>query len=257
VTYAESSSCTFVTVEARTVPRIYYPRHYYEIAVQSRCESAGSSHCKTSIPQFIPRLGDPTYAASAQGSKRKLREGVWELRIALGRDPASGKYRRLSKTFRGSAREADVALRSLIQEQAPSVDGLGATFGQLVDQWLEECERLDLSPTTMRTYRSQLDQTIRPSLGKIDMRSLSPKQLDDLYGAMKTAGKSPKTIRNHHAIISAALHQGSGGGGSERMWLSGQSRHVFLIGGSVLPRSMKSVGLSRLPRKGISDSHAS
>ena len=143
-----------------------------------------------------------------RGSKRKLREGVWELRIALGRDPASGTYRRLSKTFRGSAREADVALRSLIEEQAPSVDGLGATFGQLVDQWLEECERLDLSPTTMRTYRSQLDQTIRPSLGKIDMRSLSPKHLDDLYGAMKAAGKSPKTIRNHHAIISAALHQG-------------------------------------------------
>jgi hypothetical protein len=27
VPYAESSSCTFATVEARTVPRIYYPRH--------------------------------------------------------------------------------------------------------------------------------------------------------------------------------------------------------------------------------------
>jgi integrase len=31
--------------------------------------------------------------------------------------------------------------------------------------------------------------------------------LDDLYGTMKDAGKTPKTIRNHHAIISAALHQ--------------------------------------------------
>ena len=29
-----------------------------------------------------------------------------------------------------------------------------------------------------------------------------------LYGAMKDAGKSPKTIRNHHAIIATALHQG-------------------------------------------------
>jgi hypothetical protein len=27
VPYAESSSCTFATVEARTVARIYYPRH--------------------------------------------------------------------------------------------------------------------------------------------------------------------------------------------------------------------------------------
>jgi hypothetical protein len=33
-----------------------------------------------------------------RGSKRKLREGVWELRLTLGKDPVSGRYRRLSKT---------------------------------------------------------------------------------------------------------------------------------------------------------------
>jgi integrase len=31
--------------------------------------------------------------------------------------------------------------------------------------------------------------------------------LDDLYGQMKDEGRSPKTIRNHHGIISSALHQ--------------------------------------------------
>jgi len=66
---------------------------------------------------------------------------------------------------------------------------------------------MDLSPTTMRTYRAQIDQTIRPSLGKLVLSRLTPKHLDDLYGAMKVGGKSPKTIRNHHAIISSALHQ--------------------------------------------------
>ena len=37
---------------------------------------------------------------------------------------------------------------------------------------------------------------------------MTPKHLDDLYGQMKDEGRSPKTIRNHHAIISSALHQG-------------------------------------------------
>ena len=142
-----------------------------------------------------------------QGSKRKLREGVWELRLTLGKDPVTNKYRRLSKTFHGNARAADSALRDLIDEQAPRTDGTGATFGQLLDEWLDECDRLDLSPTTMRTYRVQIKLTIRPRLGKVPLTALTAKHLDDLYGAMKSAGKSTKTIRNHHAIISAALHQ--------------------------------------------------
>jgi hypothetical protein len=37
---------------------------------------------------------------------------------------------------------------------------------------------------------------------------LTPKHLDERYGMMKEEGRSPKTIRNYHAIISSALHQG-------------------------------------------------
>jgi integrase len=142
-----------------------------------------------------------------RGSKRELKKGVWELRVSLGKDPVTGKYGLLSKTFHGNARAADSALRDLIDQQAPRTDGTGATFGQLLDQWLEECDRMDLSPTTMRTYRAQIKQTIRPRLGKVKLNQLTARNLDTLYGVMKEEGKSPKTIRNHHAIISSALHQ--------------------------------------------------
>lgn len=143
-----------------------------------------------------------------RGSKRKLRTGVWELRVSLGKDPATGKYRQISKTFHGAARAADDALRDLVDKYGEAQeDGFGATFGQLLDRWLLECERMDLSPTTMRTYRAQIKQTIRPQLGKVVLSRLTPKHLDDLYGAMKDKGQSSKTIRNHHAIISSALHQ--------------------------------------------------
>jgi integrase len=142
-----------------------------------------------------------------RGSKRELRKGVWELRVSTGKNPVTGRYGLISKTFHGTSRAADSALRDLIDQQAPTVDGAGATFGQLLDQWLEECERLDLSPTTLRSYRSQIEGTIRPRLGKVPLTALTAKHLDDLYGAMKASGKSTKTIRNHHAVISAALHQ--------------------------------------------------
>jgi len=148
------------------------------------------------------------YAGSVRGAKRKRREGVWELRVYVGRDPVTGKERQVSRTFHGGSREADQALRDLVEKYGDSPpDGFGATVGQLLDRWLDECERMDLSPTTMRTYRAQIKQTIRPRLGKVVLSRLTPKQLDDLYGDMKADGLSPKTIRNHHAIISSALHQ--------------------------------------------------
>ncbi|MHB1488453.1 MAG: tyrosine-type recombinase/integrase [Acidimicrobiales bacterium] len=143
-----------------------------------------------------------------RGSKRELRPGVWELRVSLGYDPETGKRHQVSKTFHGGARAADAALRDLVDRQSPGrTDGMGVTVGQLLDRWMEECERLDLSPTTVRNYRSQVNGTIRPRLGKLKLHQLTPKHLDDLYGALKDAGKSPKTTRNVHAIPSAALHQ--------------------------------------------------
>lgn len=143
-----------------------------------------------------------------RGTKRKRKEAVWELRVYVGRDPETGSPRQVSKTFHGGSRAADDALRDLVEKYGEgSPDGFGATVGQLLDRWLEECERLDLSPTTIRNYRSQVKGTIRPKLGRIVLAKLTPKHLDTLYGDMKDAGLSAKTIRNHHAIISSALHQ--------------------------------------------------
>ncbi|MGC8465604.1 MAG: hypothetical protein ACP5O0_06695 [Acidimicrobiales bacterium] len=96
------------------------------------------------------------------------------MRVSLGKDPVTDKYKVLSKAFHGSARAVDEALRDPHRPAGSSrSDGIGATFGQLFDQWLEECERLDLSPTTLRTYRAQIKTTIRPRLGKVALQHLA------------------------------------------------------------------------------------
>lgn len=80
-----------------------------------------------------------------RGSKRKLRDGVWEVRVYLGRDQA-GQVKHLSRPAHGSAREADAVLHELIAKHADAeMDGLGMTLGQRLDRWLAECERLDQS----------------------------------------------------------------------------------------------------------------
>jgi len=42
----------------------------------------------------------------------------------------------------------------------------------------------------------------------LKISDLTPHQLDTLYGKSSSAGKSPRTIRNIHNVISAALNQG-------------------------------------------------
>jgi integrase len=143
-----------------------------------------------------------------QGTKRQRRPGVWEVRVLVGRDPKTGAWKQTSKTVHGSARDADAALREMIDSFGPTqVEALGVTVGELLDRWLEECVRLDASPTTLRTYRSNIEKSIRPHLGRIALQRLTARHLDELYGKLKADGRSPKTIRNHHAIVSAALHQ--------------------------------------------------
>ena len=90
-----------------------------------------------------------------RGTKRKRREGVWELRVYVGKDPETGNPRQISRTFHVGSRAADDALRDLVERyNEGSPDGFGNTFSQLLDRRLKESERMDLSPTTMRTYRT-------------------------------------------------------------------------------------------------------
>jgi hypothetical protein len=81
-------------------------------------------------------------------------------------------------------------------------------LGQLLNRWLEEGERLDICPTSIRIYKAQIAKTVQPRLGKVKLNQLTAKHLDDLYSVMKETGRSPKTIRNRNAIISSAIHQG-------------------------------------------------
>ena len=159
-------------------------------------------------PYFYPYFSIGATVGVVQGTKRQKTSGVWEVRVYVGRDPVSGKKRQISRTVHGPAKVADAVLRDMIESLAPGrADGLGVTFSQLLDRWLNECERMELSPTTLRTYRSQVKNMLRPRLGNMQISRLTAKHFDDLYGATKTDGKSPKTIRNLHATVSSCLHQ--------------------------------------------------
>ncbi len=137
--------------------------------------------CPGSRPTgFSPIPSHPhRYHGIVRGSKRELRAGLWELRVSLGYDPETGKRHQVSKTFHGGARAADAALRDLVDQHAQGrTDGIGVTVGQLLDRWLEECERLDLSPMTVLLVLVHAQRAMSSALAHLTSVSIVPRSCD-------------------------------------------------------------------------------
>lgn len=143
-----------------------------------------------------------------RGSIRtKVAGRVYELRVALGRDPVTGRYRQKSVTVRGSRADAQRALRRLLEEvetgQHHALEGGSRLFGDLLDEWLGH-KAADCSPTTTARYRSVIEWQLKPTLGSVPLDRLETKLFDDLYRSLADE-LEPASIRKAHVVARAAL----------------------------------------------------
>ena len=132
---------------------------------------------------------------------------VYELRVSLGRDPATGKYRQRSLTVHGARAEAERALRRLVEEvergRARPVDS-APTLGALLDEWLAFTVAAGRSPTTVERYRIVIEHQLKPALGDVPLGHLTPKTFDDLYREL-VRGLQPSTVLKVHLVARSAL----------------------------------------------------
>ena len=142
-----------------------------------------------------------------QGTLTEIRPGVWHLRVYAGRN-TNGSPIQKRRTFKGGKRAAERALAKFVTQVGDGkVPIESVTVSGLVDRWLEHCETLGRSPTTMRKYRDIIERVIRPELGAIKLDKLTARHLDALYAKLTKKGNKPATVRRVHALIGAALHQ--------------------------------------------------
>jgi len=142
------------------------------------------------------------------GTMRERSPGHWQLRVYLGRDPASGRKRQVQRTFSGTRREAEKALAALVTEIGQGhIDNSHATFGELLDAWVEHITPMR-HPKTVHEARRSIETRLRPALGRIRLDQLTGADLDRWYGRWLSEGLSPSTVRRLHAVVSAALHTG-------------------------------------------------
>jgi len=79
---------------------------------------------------------------------------------------------------------------------------------QWIEFWLETIVRPGREATTYYAYRRMWENHIRPMLGSIKLKDLSPQKLQAYYSAaMSAKGLSSNTVRKHHDLLRAALHR--------------------------------------------------
>lgn len=146
-----------------------------------------------------------TRRAQGEGTIRQRKDGTWEARYTLGRDPGTGKQ--IQKSVYG-ATQKDV--RQKLQQIAQAIDEgtyfepTKMTVAGWMNVWLKDYLG-NVKAGTVANYTRHVNNHIIPALGAMKLSALQPPQIQQLYNALQDKGLSAKTIKNLHGCIHKAL----------------------------------------------------
>jgi hypothetical protein len=143
-----------------------------------------------------------------EGSIARRKDGRYMARITIGRNPDTGKLKRVSfygKTRQEVAEQLARALSDLGRGTYVSPHKL--TVGAWLDTWLHEYKKPSVRPVTYDSYATTIRYHLRPSLGHIALKDLRPDQVQRFYNDKRDAGLSPRTVRYLPTILHGALKQ--------------------------------------------------
>lgn len=143
----------------------------------------------------------------AKCPKRKnYRHGTWGFRLSAGTDE-DGKRRYVTDFSYPTAEDAENALGKVqrqLKRKAYSFER--TTVSSYLDEWLKARERRgELKASTVRMYRSYIDNDIVPALGTLELRKVARADVSGFVGDMRDAGRGATTIRRIHATLSSAF----------------------------------------------------
>lgn len=144
--------------------------------------------------------------ANGEGSIRQRPDGRWEVRITKEIDFATGKPKRISR-YTDTQEEAI----NLLHELSFIYDTHPHTFDNIkLGEWLDLCLELymknSLKQSTYISYEGYIRNHIKPAIGDVYLKDLSPRMLQLFYNYKnETEGLAPKTIVNINLFLHKAL----------------------------------------------------
>ena len=148
------------------------------------------------------------------GHIRERSPGAFEIRYALGTDPATGKRRIATTTIHGSRKDADKELRRLLRalDTGEHVDPNRLTVRDWLATWLEMI-RHEVAPKTHERYTEIVNDRLALAFGNLQLTRFAPAHIQATYTEWATGGRrdgkdgplAPQSRRLIHRVLNAAL----------------------------------------------------
>lgn len=145
--------------------------------------------------------------ARGAGMIRQRKDGTWEARFTVGRDPGTGRQIQKS-VYAKTQREAQ---RLLTEQQNAINDGSymepsRITVAQWLDLWVDEYAAPRVRAGTLEIYRRAVTLHIKPAIGAIRLSALTAPSIQQLYNRLSREKElSPATVRKIHSVLHSAL----------------------------------------------------
>lgn len=176
-------------------------------------------------------------SANGSGALRKktvIKNGkeyeYWEGRATIGYDPGTGKQ--IQKSITGKTqkevREKLSKMTTEVDEKTYQIPSK-LTLAEWLDIWTDEYMG-DKKYLTVKTYKTQIENHIKPGLGAVKLSQLEPRMIQKFYNDLLSGGQSipkrdksgeiikkngatvyesaplsAKTVRNVHGVLTKAL----------------------------------------------------
>lgn len=142
------------------------------------------------IRKRIGKNGDVSYQIIAEGEC----------------DPTTGKRDRRYRTVKGTKKQAEAALRKLLDdlEQFNVTSASAIKLSVWMDNWLTNYLP-NIEATTRAGYKEKIETYINPYLGNTPLKALKTDNIQAWINMLNQRGLGPKTIRNAYNNLNAAL----------------------------------------------------
>jgi len=139
----------------------------------------------------------------------------YDITIELGRDPLTGKRKRVS--FRADTTNREEAEAMLIMKKAEYLQGemlmpSEKTVAGFLDEYLRDYVKIQSSPATVRDYESVIERYLKPMFGKIKLQKLQKSHIQQVYNQWRqksNASDNPlkaTTVKHINRVFKAALN---------------------------------------------------
>ena len=143
-----------------------------------------------------------------EGTIRQRKNGLWEAIVTIGRDPVTGKLKRVSfyaPTQKEVVKKAAQARADLTRGTFVAPEKL--TLGAWLDTWLKVYKAPTTRPLTLSGYARIVKRHLQPALGHIQLQALKPEHIQHYCNDKARQGLDASTIRQHFRVLSNALRQ--------------------------------------------------